>query len=383
MTETLVIDDLCFHMTTGGIPRVWRMLAKSIHQLEKRPKIVLISRTGEIDEFADEIMYFPEYDSSWAAHDRRQIDLLIENYPGATFFSSYYTFSTVATNIQVCYDMIPEHVGFAKSNITWRLRRHGFLMADWVFSISQESQEDLISEFPALNQKCSTIEICSDEGVFFPVDAKSVKRTLDDLGVMPPYCVSQGSLASYKGTLELANVWQEVKAGQLVLTTKDPESLRDYLGNPDPSLIHCVSTSDEQHAALLSGATAYIQSSIKEGYGLPLVESRMCGTPSIYLESARVAAAAEGPGVFSMPALNQEQLAIALDKCGLVRERNSAQQELLSIKSQQVYRQTAEQIIKRISETALRPASAQKREFYRNQMQYLLAIEASANRSAY
>lgn len=62
--------------------------------------------------------------------------------------------------------------------------------------------------------------------------------------------------------------------------------------------------SDEELSYFLSGAHYYLTLSLYEGYGMPLAEARICGTPTICFDLPEMREAAENEGIF----LNQEDI---------------------------------------------------------------------------
>jgi glycosyltransferase involved in cell wall biosynthesis len=90
-----------------------------------------------------------------------------------------------------------------------------------------------------------------------------------------------GSYMPYKNVETLATGMHELPGYTLHLLSRASEEVRDRLVAlaPAGSLVFHGGVSDEEYASLLDSATALVNASRNEGFGIPLVESMSRGTP--------------------------------------------------------------------------------------------------------
>jgi glycosyltransferase involved in cell wall biosynthesis len=92
-----------------------------------------------------------------------------------------------------------------------------------------------------------------------------------------------GSYMPYKNVETLARAMHELPGYTLHLLSRASEEARNRLEvlAPAGSLVFHGGVSDDEYAALLDSATALVNASRNEGFGIPLVESMSRGTPVI------------------------------------------------------------------------------------------------------
>jgi len=95
--------------------------------------------------------------------------------------------------------------------------------------------------------------------------------------------VYMGSYMPYKNVETLAAGMHELPGYTLHLLSRASEEVRNRLVAlaPAGSLVFHGGVSDEEYATLLDSATALVNASRNEGFGIPLVESMSRGTPVI------------------------------------------------------------------------------------------------------
>jgi glycosyltransferase involved in cell wall biosynthesis len=108
--------------------------------------------------------------------------------------------------------------------------------------------------------------------------------------VRPPYLIYVGNHRPHKNLATLINAWETLPDDievDLALTGEEDFKIPPrrsarrivFLGNLDP----------KETAAAISGATALVQPSLAEGFGLPVLEAMVRGTPVIAAETAHPA----------------------------------------------------------------------------------------------
>jgi glycosyltransferase involved in cell wall biosynthesis len=99
-----------------------------------------------------------------------------------------------------------------------------------------------------------------------------------------PYVVALGTIEPRKNHALLLDVWERLGPEAPVLVICGARGWRNdatfaRLDRRPPRVIEQAGLSDGAVAALLEGAGALLFPSLAEGFGLPLVEARACGTP--------------------------------------------------------------------------------------------------------
>lgn len=132
------------------------------------------------------------------------------------------------------------------------------------------------------------------------------------------YIISIGTLEPRKNFIQLFQIYCSIlkqyplnQVLPLVLIggggwkNKEIKELISEAANNYPSHIKfCGYLDDEQLSCFLSGARYYFTLSLYEGYGMPLAEARICGTPTVCFDLPEMREAAENEGIF----LKQENL---------------------------------------------------------------------------
>jgi glycosyltransferase involved in cell wall biosynthesis len=115
-----------------------------------------------------------------------------------------------------------------------------------------------------------------------------------------PYFLYVGNLRAHKNVDTLMAAMARVADSDLVVVSSDSaavEALASAHGIAERVTVFS-ETSDEQLASLYRGARATVQPSLLEGFGLPALESALCGTPVVFYEGcASVKEICAGHGV--------------------------------------------------------------------------------------
>ncbi len=102
-----------------------------------------------------------------------------------------------------------------------------------------------------------------------------------------PYFFYAGNRRPHKDLLTLVHAWAEMAdAVDLVLTGDTAGDLRAAASSSGNELVFAGDCDDARLWALHRGAVAYVQPSLREGFGLPLLEALRAGTPAIAAATA-------------------------------------------------------------------------------------------------
>lgn len=166
--------------------------------------------------------------------------------------------------------------------------------AETVVAVSENTARDIARIWKIPEEKIEVVP----EGVsrdFFPRGEEKVKRVLSLYGITQPYLLYLGGFDPRKNLLNLLLGFKELLKGE---PRHRRNGLRLVLAGPveglegpveeavrETGLVERVSLTgyvEEGHLpALYSGASAFVNVSVYEGFGLPLLEAMACGTPVV------------------------------------------------------------------------------------------------------
>lgn len=232
-----------------------------------------------------------------AAARRAQLDLLV--FPSVY---SWYPVPGVPTVVGV-HDLIARRMPELtlpnrRTAVIWRTKESWAVgRARRVFTVSRASHAELVEHLGLDPAEVAVVREAPDP-VFTRRAPADVARELSPLGVDPDegYLLYVGGLSPHKSLHVLVSAYARLAArrerlGPLVLPggldsksyTSVVPALRaqiDRLGLRERVLLPGY-VSDETLACLYSGATAMVNISLAEGFGLPAVEAAACGAPVV------------------------------------------------------------------------------------------------------
>lgn len=104
-----------------------------------------------------------------------------------------------------------------------------------------------------------------------------------------PYLLYAGNHRPHKDLGTLVSAWASLPNGveaDLVMTGDEDPALRALAAGARGELVFTGECGSERLDELFRGALAYVQPSLREGFGLPLLEALQAGTPVIAAETA-------------------------------------------------------------------------------------------------
>jgi glycosyltransferase involved in cell wall biosynthesis len=136
----------------------------------------------------------------------------------------------------------------------------------------------IATRLPAIRSRLHVTPWGVDHAVFRPRDEAEVASTLSRLGIAPPYVLMVSPYGRRKNQPAMAaalrRVAAEVPRLRLVIAGRTNPTL-----NAGLPVIEIGRVSDDELAALYSGAEMLLYVSISEGFGLPVLEAMACGCP--------------------------------------------------------------------------------------------------------
>jgi glycosyltransferase involved in cell wall biosynthesis len=145
-------------------------------------------------------------------------------------------------------------------------------LAAHVIASSAATVADIRSRVGVSEDRLTVVPL-APHAAFHPSGPTQVRRLQERLGLRPPYVVVVGSGTGRKGLDTLYTATSRIDGLEVASVSDDPP----------PSAYPCVHStgrlSDEDLAALMTGALAVACPSLTEGFGLPVVEAMSCAAP--------------------------------------------------------------------------------------------------------
>lgn len=169
----------------------------------------------------------------------------------------------------------------------WNARRARKVIVD-----SEATRRDLVAHYRADPARIVVAYPGYDESLRPVREAESLAAVRARYGIERDYFMSMGTLQPRKNLVRLIDAYSGLPVAsrpQLVLAGK-----RGWLAEPilerarEPGVVVPGFIAEEDKAALLSGATAFLFPSLYEGFGFPVLEAMACGTPVIGSQTSSV-----------------------------------------------------------------------------------------------
>ena len=158
----------------------------------------------------------------------------------------------------------------------WSARRATVVIAD-----SEATRRDLVAHDHIDPAKIVVVYPGYDESLRPVRDAATLAAVRQRYGIEGDYLMTLGTLQPRKNLLRLIDAWVElgrplplVLAGKLGWLSEPIVTRAREAGVCLPGFV-----ADEDKAALLSGARAFLFPSLYEGFGFPVLEAMACGVP--------------------------------------------------------------------------------------------------------
>lgn len=285
----LVVDDvIAQYAPVRGIAKIWKHW---LEMLESRSEIsvTMISRTGEFDDYADEIIEFPLDDLRFRAHHRHLMSEMLSNrIEDSVFISTYNTYLPKMRNLFIVHDLIPEKMGWVDLNENMREREFAMLSADHLLTVSEKTFHDLRHFYPGMQHRTTSSRTgVSDFWASFRVPQEAVSGYAE----AKEYAVIIGSRAHYKrGDIAIEAILSRESGLDVVVV--GGEKLTEKLAKN--SRVTQIFPDEMQLGEVISGALFVMIPSQYEGFGLPARESIMLGTPVLAWETGVIEEASMG-----------------------------------------------------------------------------------------
>lgn len=260
---------------TRGIGQYIRCLTAALEKIQSQHQIILTSKINSISNV--DLIHYPYFD---------------------LFHSRLPFYKSVPGEVITIHDLIPLKLlsyfrpGF-RSGINldyqkWKVKRMDAIITD-----SECSRQDVISLLGISPDKVHVVYLGVDER-FQPKGEKLKKLIKDKYRLPTEFILYVGDINPNKNLRCLIEVVGDLKNIPLVIVSqalKDksaPEAKKLYslidklnIGSQITILSDLAMDSINELAAIYSSAVLYVQPSLYEGFGLPVLEAMACGTPAV------------------------------------------------------------------------------------------------------
>jgi glycosyltransferase involved in cell wall biosynthesis len=204
--------------------------------------------------------------------------------------STYYTIPekwtgySVATVHDMVFELFPQFYGGPNFDLFRQRKRLSVQRADAVICVSDTTRHDVLQFYELDEEKVHVVpNACND--VFRRLDSTELSRTSQ---IEQPFLLYIGNRARYKNFDVLAkaySIWHRRKDVALVLVGARPWSdgeWRQLAQLQVQSRIQLLQDVDDKTLCrLYNSAAAFVYPSLREGFGIPLLEAMACGCPII------------------------------------------------------------------------------------------------------
>lgn len=199
-----------------------------------------------------------------------------------------------------------------------------------IITVSEFCKREIVGLYGADPDKIFVTPLGIDHARFVPQNDERIAQVKQKYGIKERYVLFVGRIDKKKNLVTLVKAFEQIAeaqpnlelvlagtfSGPAGLATTGADELQNGIRNSAfADRIKLLGYLDEaDKPALLSGASAYVQPSIYEGFGLPPLEAMACGTPAICADSTCLPeVVGEGNALFFDP-LDADALASSLTR---------------------------------------------------------------------
>lgn len=157
-----------------------------------------------------------------------------------------------------------------------------------VITVSEATKQDLLTQFPGFDPRRVLVIYEAASSIFNPIpDPAQAARLRQQHSLAAPYVLFVGSLKAHKNIPRLIQAMSLVRGRglphELVLVGRSDARSRDLLRlvSEHTFVRYLGEVPDEELVSLYQAADLFVMPSLREGFGLPLLEAMACGTPCI------------------------------------------------------------------------------------------------------
>lgn len=238
------------------------------------------------------------------------------------FGIQYTKIRSVVTIHDVCYKTFPDMFPFTERSIYELKYRHSCLNSSRIIAISESTKRDIIELLGVDAHKIDVIYQAINPTFYSRQSDIEVSKVIDKYNIPKEYILSVGSINSRKNLLGIVHAYtllpKELQI-PLVIVGNGGEYKEQVLrfatnaGIENKLIMLGNLTSSVDLQAIYQQAELLIYPSFYEGFGLPVTEALLCGTPVITSNVSSLPEAA-GPGALYVDPTNIAQIAQSIEK---------------------------------------------------------------------
>ena len=184
--------------------------------------------------------------------------------------------------------------------------RSDIRQADTIVTISQGTNDKLLQYFG----RRSLVVKPALEPRYRRPDSSEIQATLNALNIRQPYLLNVATWDPRKNVATLVRAFLEMKTAgeiphQLILVGKKDravEEIQHLIANQEQQNIIALGYLDDQYLpSLYAGADAFVFPSIYEGFGMPVLEARACGTQVVTTDIPELREAGDDNCIYVQP----------------------------------------------------------------------------------
>ncbi len=294
----LAFEGHTFSQDHGGISRMWRRILPLLVESDRSLSVAILLRLYR----ARSAPHHPKIKRITHIEDTRLagfgslLQLVTERrltlWKPSLYQSMSYSRAPLKGlfTVQCVYDCIHEAFPAVTGNPAFSVRKKEALSnAQYVVAISQATKDDLI-EYHAIDpQKVAVVHLAADEFFSLGAEDQEAKARLRWFGVNKPYFLYVGNRGNYKNFHTLLRAFAHAGFAaeyDLVAMGGEPElrhTENEYVirNRLEKSIRLLPKLSDRDLRLLYQNAEAFVYPSLKEGFGLPILEAMRAGTPVV------------------------------------------------------------------------------------------------------
>jgi glycosyltransferase involved in cell wall biosynthesis len=198
------------------------------------------------------------------------------------------------------------------------LQPYGIKRAKWIVTNSQATADEMVEIY---GREADTVVYPSVDKQFYPREAVEIKSVVDKYEVPDSYNLIVGTIEPRKNLLLFLEIYLDVAKKKalkpLVIIGRsgwrNEEIHRVIDEGMALGIFHTTGYMDrEDMPALFSGASVYFMPSLYEGFGMPILEARKCGTAVICSDIPAMKEAGGSKSIYHEP--TKEGISEVLDK---------------------------------------------------------------------
>jgi glycosyltransferase involved in cell wall biosynthesis len=239
---------------------------------------------------------------------------------------------TIVTVYDLIHEFFPRFLRFPTRCRHRLFYKHDIKQADAVTTVSKGTADKLRQLY-----NCSNVTIvgCALSKPFLHVDTERIRTTLSKHRIRSPYLLSVATWQPNKNLELLIKTFLSMKRdgflGDYCLALAGPRGWKDarladlVKGAARSDVLPLGYVAEEELAALYAGADLLVFPSFYEGFGLPVLEARACGTRVVATDIPEIREAGGGDAIYIAPNPDgiRSGLLLALEMPKTVRSERS------------------------------------------------------------